>query len=148
MTSFTCEVTIDRPVEAVYSFVNEPSNNVKWQTSTVEVSPLTEGPPGVGTKATEVRQFLGRRFEWSYEVIEHVPNERSAVRFTSGPIPGGGTWIFEPLDGRTRFTWVVNMEASGFFKLAEPVFARLARREVQSNCGHLKDLLEAGLDSP
>ena len=44
MTSFTCEVTIGRPVDAVYSYVNEPSNNVKWQTSTVEVRRQTEGP--------------------------------------------------------------------------------------------------------
>jgi hypothetical protein len=37
------------------------------------------------------------------------------------------------------------MEAHGFFKLAEPVFARFVRREVESNLGHLKDLLEAGV---
>jgi uncharacterized membrane protein len=143
MASFTCEVTIERPVEEVFAFTDDLSNNPKWQTTTLEVIPQTQGPVRVGTKATEVRQFLGRRFEWSYEVTEHIPNKRSAVRFTSGPIPGGGIWSFEPIDGKTRFVWDVNMEGSGFFKLAEPVFARLAKREIESNCGHLKDLLEA-----
>ena len=35
------------------------------------------------------------------------------------------------------------LDAHGFFKLAEPVFARITRRELEANLGHLKDLLEA-----
>jgi hypothetical protein len=34
-------------------------------------------------------------------------------------------------------------DAHGFFKLAEPVFARMARRDVAASCEHLKDILEA-----
>ena len=35
------------------------------------------------------------------------------------------------------------MEAHGFFKLAEPVFARTAHRQAVSSCELLKELLEA-----
>jgi hypothetical protein len=38
-------------------------------------------------------------------------------------------------------------DAHGFFKLAEPVFGRMARRDVTTSCEHLKDLLEARNDS-
>ena len=40
------------------------------------------------------------------------------------------------------------LDAHGFFKLAEPVFARIAGRELESNLGHLKDILEAGPSPP
>jgi hypothetical protein len=34
-------------------------------------------------------------------------------------------------------------DAHGFFKLAEPVFARMARRDLATSAEHLKDILEA-----
>ena len=34
-------------------------------------------------------------------------------------------------------------DAHGFFRLAEPVFARIARRDMVTSCERLKDLLEA-----
>jgi hypothetical protein len=34
-------------------------------------------------------------------------------------------------------------DAHGFFELAEPVLARMARRDIATSCEHLKDILEA-----
>jgi hypothetical protein len=65
----------------------------------------------------------------------------------SGPVPLSGTYAFEAVNGGTRFTVTGELDAHGFFKLAEPVFARITGRELESNLGHLKDLLEAGAPS-
>jgi hypothetical protein len=105
---------------------------------------LTDGPMGVGTRWQEVRKFLGKRIETVIELTEYEPNARSAVTMVSGPIPLSGTYAFERVDGGTRFTVTGELDAHGFFKLAEPVFARITGRELESNLGHLKDLLEAG----
>lgn len=40
-------------------------------------------------------------------------------------------------------TFVANGDGSGFFKLAEPIFARMAQRQWETNFNNLKDLLEA-----
>jgi hypothetical protein len=68
---------------------------------------------------------------------------RSTVKFVSGPVPGTGSWAFEETPGGTKMTWGMDFDAHGFFKLAEPVFARMAKRELEASCGHLKDLLES-----
>jgi hypothetical protein len=66
------------------------------------------------------------------------------VRTTSGPVRLDGSYRLEAVDeGSTRFTNEGVVEAHGFFKVAEPVFARMARREWASSCATLKDLLEA-----
>ena len=96
----------------------------------------------VGTPVTQVRQFLGRRFETGFEVTEFEPYRRSAVPITAGPIKGGGSYTLERVDDRTRFTATFELDAHGFFKLAEPIFARATRRELATNLGHLRDLLE------
>ncbi len=144
MTRIEKSVLIDRPVEDVWEYVHDPANDAVWQTSIVETR--HEGGPAmdVGTRIVEVRRFLGRRFETAWEVSEFDPPRRSAVRSVSGPIPFAGSYLLEPVDGRTRFTLRMDTEAHGFFKLAEPVFGRMAGREMEANLGHLKDALEAG----
>jgi hypothetical protein len=51
----------------------------------------------------------------------------------------------ESVEGATRFTMLGETDAHGLFKLAEPVFARMARREWASSGETLKELLEAGV---
>ena len=143
MTRIEKSIVIDRPVEEVFEFTHDARNDPVWQPTISETRQDPEGPMRVGTKVTETRHFLGRRIETTFEVTEYEPNRGSSIRSTSGPIPVTGSYALEPLDGRTRFTMTLETEAHGFFKLAEPVFARMARREVESNLGHLKDVLEA-----
>jgi hypothetical protein len=69
------------------------------------------------------------------------------VRLVSGPVPFSGSYLFEPADRGTKFTVTGELDAHGFFKLAEPVFARITGRELESTLGHLKDLLVAGAPS-
>ena len=143
MTKIERSIVIDRPIDDVFEFTHDLSNNPVWQTTLVEVELLTDGPMRVGTRWKEVRRFLGKRIETVLELTEYEPNKRSAVKMVSGPVPLSGTYAFEPIDGGTSFTVGGEIDAHGFFKLAEPVFARITGRELESNLGHLKDLLEA-----
>ena len=143
MTRVEHSVVIERPAEQVWEYVHDPSNDGVWQSSLVESKELTEGSMRVGTKIAETRRFLGKRFDVSYEVTEYEPYRRSAIRTIGGPIPTSGVYALEPVNGGTRFTASMETDAHGFFKLAEPVFARMARRELEANLGLLKDVLEA-----
>jgi carbon monoxide dehydrogenase subunit G len=147
MTTITETVLIQRPPEDVFQFVTDLTKTTLWQTTIDELRQVTPGPMAVGTQAIDVRRFLGRRIESQWEVVEHDPPRRSAIRGISGPIPFTGTYTLEPVEGATRFTSTVDLDAHGFFKLAEPIFAGIARRELRSNLGHLKDLLEARADA-
>lgn len=143
MTRFEHSVVIERPLEEVWAYVTEVGNNPVWQGPIIEVRRGAVGPLDLGTEIEEVAHFLGKRFEITLEVIEHDPPKRCAVRTAAGPVRLDGTYSFSTVDGGTRFSTEGEVEASGFFKLAEPVFARMARREWVSSCENLKDVLEA-----
>ena len=143
MTKIERSIVIARPVDEVWEFVHDATKDALWQTTLAESEKLTDGPMRVGTRVREVRHFLGVRIELTWEVTEYEPNRRSAIRGVSGPVPLTGGYRFEPHDGGTRFTVSGELDAHGLFKLAEPVFARITRRELETNLGHLKDLLEA-----
>lgn len=147
MTKFEHSVVIKAPLPVVWDYVNEPANDPVWQGMVIEAH-STSGPEyGVGTEIDEVVKFLGRKFDITLEVTEHEPMRRSAVKASKGPVPLAGTYSFEEVDGGTRFVMTGETDAHGLFKLAEPVFAKLAHRELVTDCETLKDLLEAGASS-
>ena len=141
-TRVELEVTIDRPVQDVFSFFVDPALVARWQTAVSEAEQITEGPVGVGTRFRVRRTYLGRRLESTEEVTEYVPNRAFALRSISSPVPYEARSTFEEIDGATRIVASVQGDASGFFMVAGPVLARVLKREVESNLGHLKDLLE------
>src|SRR5919198_1222347 len=142
MTKIERSIEINRPVQDVWDYVHEPRNDAQWQTTIVESQPQNEGPLQLGTEVRETRKFLGIRLQVGYQVTELEPTTRSSIRSVSGPVPFTGSYLFEPHDGSTRFTVTGELDAHGFFKVAEPVFARMAGRELEANLGHLKDILE------
>ena len=144
MTRIERSITIERPVDEVWRFVHDWRNDRLWQTTLRESEQLTDGPVGVGTQVREVRQFLGLRVELAWEVTEYEPTTHSSIKGISGPVPLSGGYVLAPENGGTLFTVAGELDAHGLFKLAEPVFARMTARELETNLGHLKDLLESG----
>lgn len=134
---------IDRPVEEVFAFSTDIGNLASWAGPVTEATQTSEGSLGVGTTSTRVTQLLGRRFESDYEVTEYQPNSEYAAKTTSGPVPIVETLSFEGDNGGTKVTIAGDVETTGFFKLAEPILARITKRQLENDVATLKDLLEA-----
>ena len=134
-------IVIDLPAGEVFDFTHDLANNPLWQSTLIETQPLTEGPMRVGWRWRDVRTFLGKRIETVVEVTEYQPIARSAVKAVSGPVPFSGSYTFEPVDGGTRLTVTGELDPHGFSKLAGPLFASIASRELEANLSRLKDLL-------
>jgi hypothetical protein len=144
MTTIERSIVIDRPLAEVFEFVHDPAKDAAWQTTLVESEPETEGPMRVGTRLREVRRFLGLRLELTRELTEYEPPTRSSFRTVSGLVPMTGAYVLEQADSATKLTATGELDAHGVFKLSQPVFARMAGRELEASLGHLRDLLEAG----
>ena len=137
-------VVINRPVDEIFEFMANAENNPQWQSGAQEVVKTSEGPIGVGTTFTSVSQLLGKRLESVVEYTAYEPNKRVAGKVTSGPVPFQFETTFEPAaEGGTKVTGGGEGDVGGFFKLAEPLVARMLKRQFDANNANLKDLLEA-----
>ena len=91
-----------------------------------------------------VAHFLGRRLEYTYEIVELVGGERLTMRTAQGPFPMETTYTWEPASGGgTRMTLRNRGEPSGFSKIAAPMMAKAMRRANAKDLAKLKELLEA-----
>jgi uncharacterized protein YndB with AHSA1/START domain len=135
---------IDRPVEDVWRFVSDPSNDPKWYQGTMKVRQIPEGPTVVGTTFEAVIQFRGRSLVAGVRCIVLNPNQEVTWKFTSGLMKRStDSWRMEPIDEKsTRLTRVFDMSVSGFWRLIQPIVARGTKRAHEAEIHNVKRILE------
>ncbi len=143
MIEVRASVCIQRPIAEVFGVISDFENNPRWQSGMVEAKFTSDGQLRVGSTYDQVAKFLGRRVLSSFEVIALEPDHLIKITSTSGSFAITVTRITEALDGGTQVTAIVQGDAGGFFKLAEPLLARLVQRSVSKDYVNLKRLLEA-----
>jgi uncharacterized protein YndB with AHSA1/START domain len=138
-------VSIARPLAEVFAYVSDMANWAQWQSTTVEAQQTSEGGVLPGARGRGVYQFLGRRWESPLEVTAYEPDRRVAIASRGGPVPFTYDTLLEA-DGASvrRVTVRGEFEPGGFFRLAEPILARVGRSQFDAEVSTLKELLEAG----
>ncbi len=137
-------VTINQPVEQVFAFIRDTRNTARWHPSLSEARATLEGPAQIGTQVTEVRTFIGRKMESTYEIVDLEPNKRIGLKSVSGPFPFKGTITFESLGNATRMTFDADTQPRGFLKLADGMIAGMLQKELETDLSTAKHVVETG----
>jgi uncharacterized membrane protein len=136
-------VTIERPVTDVFAYLTNLGRMPEWQSGLAEMRQESDGDMRIGTRLKEVRRFLGRQVESTLEVTEWDPGRRWALRVVDGPVRYRVDHLLEPADGRTRLHWLGEGEPGRFFRMAESLVARQAKRQFAGDFATLKNILES-----
>ncbi len=140
------DITIERPIEVVWTFMTDFENYPKWHKGMVEAKKTSEGPTGVGTTVEVVAELLGRH-KMKLMITDYEPSRRIAWRVDVRPVTGAAGYMagcrFESLHGGTRVFKFIDGELAGFFRLLEPILSRpIKRLEIETELGNAKRLLE------
>jgi uncharacterized membrane protein len=136
--------TIDRPRQQVAAYCCDPDNVTAWYANIRAVHWETSPPVARGSRFRFTSEFLGRRLEYTYEVVEFVGAERFVMRSDNGPFPMETTYTWEDApDGATWMTLRNRGEPTAFAGLAAPLLATAIRRATTKDLARLKSILEA-----
>lgn len=130
---------IRRPVEIVFDYVMDLTNDANWRTG-VDESGLQFGSllgPGA------VGYTLAGNQEAQWRVVACVPGRSVDWELISGPFKGRGGYRLVPVEGGTEFTLVADVEPSGWLRLLGPAFAWMGRRQNQADVEKLRNILES-----
>ncbi|MDX1687260.1 MAG: SRPBCC family protein [Candidatus Promineifilaceae bacterium] len=141
MIDINSSITVGRPAGEVFDFVNNQKNAPLWLSGWLETRPTSE-TEGVGYTWIDVVEVFGRRVETEFEVTEFEPARKIAFKSIRGSFPVRGIYSFTPDGDGTVVTFALQGEPAGFFKLAEPLLARMLQRQWDTNLANLKDILE------
>jgi len=143
MTQVQHSILINQPIEKVYAFVSDPRNDPQWQTGIIESTVVGDAPIAVGTQIKGARTFMGRKLEAVLEVVNLQPNQRFSLKSVKAPFPFTATYTFSSEGGATRIDAILDLEAAGFFKLAEGMLSSSANKEMEQSLATLKSKLES-----
>lgn len=133
MPSAQRSVTINRPVDEVFAFFTDPSNERTWRTQVKEA--VAEGPIAVGTRVHQVVKGPGGRgIPADLEITGYEPSARYAFTVVSGPVRPTGEYRFTSEDGATTVSFALSAELTGIKKLL------LSRPVQRSMDGEMKAL--------
>lgn len=138
----TQRIEIARSPEDVFAYLTDPSKLSTWQDAE-EVTRLTPGPLGVGTRLREVHKVLGRRRVEITEFVVYEPGRRFEIHMVDGP-PLDGRWDFEASADGTLLTFTPIVRPTGFLQRLEPLLVLATRLVFRRFHRRLKRVLEAG----
>ncbi len=136
-------VIIHQPPEIVFNFTTDITNNPKWQSDILEIEQISDCSLGRGSTYRCVNMFMGQRFETEAIVSEYIPAQKCAYKINAGPINGENSFIYEPVNGSTKFTVRAKIQL-GFLTLAGRIFKRKVKEQIKKDLNTLKNILENG----
>jgi len=137
---------IDRPIDEVFAFLADGTNDPKFSPRVKEIRKTTDGPLAVGTVFESTVKDAGMTTKRKFEVIDaQAPtrirwSERSKNLIT---VPEGGYDLEKVSDTRTRVTIHNTFEAHGFGKLILGFALRAAIKDAPAFAQRIKSAAEA-----
>src|SRR5689334_18274613 len=107
-------ININRPVNTVYDFIMDGSNNMHWRPAVLDIERVPGKPTGVGAVFKQgVKGPGGRRIDADYEIVEAKPNELIRFQVIAGPARPTGTYKLATEGNATRVTFTLHYDAKG-----------------------------------
>jgi uncharacterized membrane protein len=143
MAHAEANITIDRPIKAVFEFVLDGLNGPLWRPSVAEVERVAGTPSGVGAVYKQgLKGPGGRRIAGDYQITDCTPQELIAFQVIAGPARPTGAYRFEAEGLGTRVTFILDYQAKGLSRLMDPMIQRTMQGEV-ATLANLKAYLES-----
>ena len=138
------ERLIARPCAEVFEFMADLDNLPSW----LDGCKRAWSPDGearrVGARVMHEDEFMGRRFEARFNVVEWEPDKRMVFEAVAGPFRGLSEEDFYDEGGATRVVIRVTGEPAGFLKVMGFMAGREAKAQLERSLDNLQRVLEEG----
>jgi uncharacterized membrane protein len=146
MTRQTRSIVIDRPPQVVYDYMDDVAREREWQPNLRVAKQDPPGPSRQGTRKRYVSDFMGRKVENTYVVVEVDPGRRMVTETTRGSaIDARSEVTWEPEGPGTRVTMTIDGKPKGALRFIPAALLEAAYdKELETTLKRLKERIEGG----
>jgi carbon monoxide dehydrogenase subunit G len=142
---FEATTVVDRPIEQVFAFLADGTNDPKFSPRVQEIAKTSDGPVGVGTTYASTVKDAGVKTNREFKITEFDPPTRirwAELSKNQVTAPEGG-YDLAPEGSGTRVTIYNLLEGHGIGKLFAPLALRSARKGADQFAASIKTAVEA-----
>jgi hypothetical protein len=142
---FEGTAVIDRPIDEVFAYLADGTNDPKFSPRVLEIVKSTDGPPGVGTIYRSTVKDAGMKTKREFELTAFEPPTKIRWAELSKNLvtaPEGG-YDLAPEGTGTRLRVYNVLEGHGLGKLLEPLALRQAQKGADDFAAAIKRAVEA-----
>jgi uncharacterized protein YndB with AHSA1/START domain len=141
MASVTSSVTINKPVDKVFSYVTMVENHKAWQAGILDAKLTPPGPVALGSIYHYTTEVMGRHMETQMQVSGYELNKKWAVKTTGVPRPVETVYLFDGAGTGTKLT--ISMELSGGYPAAaEAMVKQQMQKSLDEQGQRIKQMVE------
>ena len=139
---FQSTVLVERPLDSVIEFFDDPQNLVKWDRSVARVEPTSSGETAVGFTFDTIAP-TGLRM--SYRITAHEREKGSSIELVSSKMFRSAVWRmrYEPVGAGTAVTCHVDFRLRPVFLFLAIPLLLTQRKALARDLQFLKQAIEA-----
>jgi uncharacterized protein YndB with AHSA1/START domain len=142
MISARDRTSIRRPIDEVFAFVADTTNDPAWHTDLTEVRRRGSGPTQLGSEwDIQFRPFMGQS-SGTMKVTEFEPNQLLLLKGRMGPMEPTIRYTFRSVSDGTEFGREVVMQLPGLMRLLQPLMRPSFAKRNRQFLANLKALRE------
>jgi uncharacterized protein YndB with AHSA1/START domain len=135
-------IIINRPIQEVFDYLTDHSNDKHWKPFVTESRKVTTGPIGVGTRFEIVTVAGKYRRAGEVEIIAYEPDHMFAYRAHDRYFPFVSQLMFSTTPSGTRIHGHVEFQAQGVWKLLSALPLLFFRSQTKRTFFRLKQVIE------
>ena len=140
MAHIESTLLVRRPPEEVFAFLNAAESHARFIPNMAEFRQTSSGLFGrPGSTAQGLLSYLGlMKIRVQYEVIEHEPNDRLAMKGQMGPVSFKDGYILKRTSQGTEIKFWLDLLPTGWVKLFSPFMGLIGKVHAWETLRNLK----------
>jgi uncharacterized protein YndB with AHSA1/START domain len=144
MAHYRASIDIPQPREDVFAYLSDFSTTREWDPSVVEAERLNGRALGEGTEFRLVAEFLGRKNELTYRIVEYDPPHVVTFLGENSTAVSRDRITFDSTTRGTSVTYDADLRLKGAFRIADPLVALAFNRVGDRALAGLRRTLVTG----
>ena len=132
-------MVVSKSVEEAFAFLSNPESHRRFIPRCVEFRQTSAGAFGqIGATAKGTLNYFGIRIPVDYEIIEHQPNLRLAMKGRMGPVRFKDGYILSSGSEGTRTTFWLELTMTGLTTILQPFAGLIGKVHAWETLRNLK----------